>query len=198
MADTIDYAAAVDAAVAREKNSRDAAWADVRPRIGGREFLPLTIRHYLALDAVDSPFIRGGKMPTPEQLCQFLWIIAPEFTTDSGAMLNFANQVGAWPAFDARVKECYDMIENTFMDAPQGSGVDSGPSYVSWVASIIDVLASEYGWKPFEIVEMPLRQIFQLMRAMRKRHDPKAVMFNMLSDRARVAWADSLTKKESK
>ena len=198
MAESIDYNAEVGEALAREKNARDAAWADVRPRIGGREFLPLTIRHYLALDAVDSPFIRGGVMPTPEQLCQFLWVIAPEFSPDSGAMLNFAKAIGAWPSFDARVKECFELVEVTFMDAPQGDGGNAGgPSFVSWVASIVDALGSEYGWKPFEVIDMPLRQIFQLLRAIRRRHDPKAMLFNTLSDRARLAWLESLNRKEA-
>ena len=181
MAESIDYGARIGEALAREKNVRDAAWADVRPRIGGREFLPLTVRHYLALDAVDSPFIRGGAMPTPEQLCQFLWVIAPEFSTDSGAVSNFAKAIGGLP-FDATVKECFELVEVTFMDAPQGGPTDTGPAYVSWVASIVDALGSEYGWKPFEIIDMPLRQIFQLLRSIRRRHDPKAMLFNTLSD----------------
>lgn len=197
MAESIDYNAEVGEALAREKNARDAAWADVRPRIGGREFLPLTIRHYLALDAVDSPFIRGGVMPTPEQLCQFLWVIAPEFSPDPGAMLNFAKAIGGLP-FEATVKECFELVEVTFMDAPQGdSGSGSGPSFVSWVASIVDALGSEYGWKHFEVLDMPLRQVFQLLRAIRRRHDPKAILFNALSDKARLDWLESLNRKES-
>ena len=194
MAESIDYNAAVGEALAREKNARDASWADVRPCIGGREFLPLTIRHYLALDAVDSPFIRGGGMPTPEQLCQFLWVIAPEFSTDSGAMLNFAKAIGGLP-FEATVKECFELVEVTFMDSPQGDGSTSGPSFVSWVASIVDALGSEYGWMPRDIIDMPLRQVFQLLRAIRRRHDPKAMLFNTMSDRARLAWLESLQPK---
>lgn len=194
MAESIDYGARIGEALAREKNARDAAWADVRPRIGGRAFLPLTVRHYLALDAVDSPFIRGGGMPTPEQLCEFLWVIAPEFFTDSGALLEFAKQIGSLP-FDATVKECFDLVEVTFMDAPQGDGPRGEASFVSWVAGIVDAFGSEYGWKPLEVLDMPLRQVFQLLRAMRRRHDPKAIMFNTLSDRARLSWVKSLQTK---
>lgn len=193
MAESIDYGARIGEALAREKNSRDAAWADVRPRIGGREFLPLTVRHYLALDSVDSPFIRGGTLPTPEQLCQFLWVIAPEFSPDAGAMLNFAKAIGGLP-FDATVKECFELVGTTFMDAPQG-GNRNEASFVSWVASIVDAMGSEYGWRPFEVMDLPLRQVFQLLRSIRRRHDPKATMFNPLSDRAKLDWMESLKVK---
>lgn len=190
----IDHGRRIQEALAREKSARDAAWMAVPARICGLECVQMTMRHYLMLDAVDSPFVRGG-LPTPEQLAQFLWIVSPSFTPDEGEALKFAKEIGKLP-FTQAVKESLDYVETTFLDAPQGSGKgDEGPSFYSWVTSLIDALASEYGWHPFEVLEMPLRQVFQLLRAMKKRHDPKCGMINSLSDRAKLDYLESLKKK---
>lgn len=189
----IDHAQVIGAALKREKEARDAAWLDVPAKICGRDFQQITIRHYMMLEAVDSPFVRGV-IPTPEQLAQFLWIISPGFSTDPGEALRFTKGIAELP-FTQAVKESMDLVETTFLDAPQGSGkAEDSTSYYSWVASIIDALASEYGWRPFEIIDLPLRQVFQLLRAMKKRHDPKCGMINNLSDRAKLDYLASLKK----
>ena len=194
MSEEIDYGQRILDAVAREKSLRDAAWLDLPARICGMEFRQMTVRHYLVLDGVDSPFVRGG-IPTPEQLAQFLWIVSPSFTPDEGEALRFTKEIGKLP-FTQAVQESLAYVEQTFLDAPQGAKRDDGsPDYFSWLSSIVDALGSEYGWKPFEIMEMPLRQVFQLLRVIRRRHDPKAVLFNNLSDRAKLDWVQSMKKK---
>jgi hypothetical protein len=52
---------------------------------------------------------------------------------------------------------------------------------------MIDLLASEYGWQDEHILSLPLARLFQYLRRIEKRRDPKAMQFNR-SERLISEW----------
>src|SRR5436190_23240372 len=63
-------------AVQREQFVRDAAFLRLSESVAGFELVPLTLRHYLILRATRNPLLWGG-LPSPNQLFNFLWMLAP-------------------------------------------------------------------------------------------------------------------------
>jgi len=77
------------------------------------------------------------------------------------------------------VREIFAYLARVFQDIPNsnGKGADS-KSYTAPIASMIDLLAHEYGWTDETILRLPLARLFQYMRRIEKRNDPKAMQFN--------------------
>ena len=194
--EVINHAQRIREAETRERTNRDAAWLNLDANICGMKFRQMTVKDYLCLDAVDSPLLLGV-IPSAAELAQFLWVLSPDFSERPEDKKRFCERVGKLPYADT-LAACREFVEKTFLDAPQSDGKASGtPSYYSWITSLVDTLASEYGWTPFEVLELPLRQVFQLVRAIRKRRDPKAALFNPLSDKARCDWLKALNEERT-
>lgn len=66
-------------ALEREALVRDASFLPVTERVAGHELVPMTLRHFLILRVMRSPFLFGGT-PTPEQLGAFLWLLSPHYS----------------------------------------------------------------------------------------------------------------------
>ena len=194
------YAEAVD----RQDLVRDAAFLGVPEILCGLEVSAMTFRHLLWLQMIRSPFV-GLSSLTPETLhldvAAFFKTVAPlpkpSFlgVANKADLKSFMLKVGKLKAPDA-VKGIRDFISENFMDAP-GGGDNSGPSYYSVGASVINRLCSKYGGlnpNPMifpSAIDMPLKSAWQLLKCLKRDENPKAILFNGLSDKVRARWIDS-------
>ena len=157
------------AAVEREQALRDVSFLDLPADICGIEIRQMTARDYLILDGLGSPFVCGGPS-TDFDVVQFLWQLQSRRPL---SQVCFAWRCGRLDG--PVIGKIRDYVDVTFQDAPGGS---DGPRYVGWLASVVDTVASEYGWPEDVIINMPLRRLFQYCKRIRMRLDPNAIMFN--------------------
>lgn len=170
-------------AIRRETEVRDAAFLAAPFRICGVEIAPLTGRAFIALEGLESPFLCGGR-PTPADVAIFLWVLSPKFVPHNSFSRRRFFRACRKIEFEQAVTEISKLVEDAFQDAPGSGGAQSPARYTSWLADLVDILASEYGWSEDSILDLPLARAFQYLRRIRVRCDPKAIMFNGKSDRA--------------
>ena len=157
------------AAVKRENDIRDAAFLDLTTRIGGVEIHQLTPRDLLILDGLDNPLVSGG-VPSPAQLAHFLWLLSPFYVEHSKLRRwKFARSVRKLN-FVTTVQACWKFMDDTFQDSPGGSG-PTGTPFAGWCAYLVDRLSSNYGWSESEILQTPLKKLFQYIKVIRARTD---------------------------
>lgn len=135
-----------------------------------------------------SRFLCGGQ-PMEGDVRNYLWFHSPLFvTTDhpdcqrrrAAALRRFRPSVSTrlrsfirWPAtvdeYCVRVvlavADITRLVEDAFADAPAGGGKPGG-ACASLEAQLIHVFAEHYGWLPERTSHTPLRQLFQILRAM--------------------------------
>lgn len=70
-------------------------------------------------------------------------------------------------------------LARTFATMPGGKGQQSS---IGWVASMVDLLASEYGWPENEILHCPLKRVFQYVASISTRITGKPVAFSSRAD----------------
>ena len=171
-------------AIKRESGSRDASFLSIDATIAGIKIGQLTPERFLLLDGVSSPFVTGGT-PKPEDVALLLWICSNGFsTTDRKARDKFVRGCRK-VSFEKACQDIAAYIKDAFADAPGGRS--GSASYYSWCASMVDIIASEYHWGEREIMQTPLKRLFQYIRAICMRNNPKAIFFNA-ADRVRAEW----------
>lgn len=167
-------------AIEKEQHIRDTSFLELPESLCGFDVSPLTLRQILLLGSTDSPFVVGG-YPTMVSCGGFLCI------------------VGNWKGFkrwrnlkalgrqnpDKVIEAIKQFMAESFQDAPGSSEVD-GVSYYSFAASLIDCFAHEYGWKESDILDAPVKRLFQYIKAISSRRGEK-VLFNP-SDKVRGDW----------
>lgn len=155
------------------------AFIDLNEKICGIEIRQMRPLHLAMLDAARNPFLSeevdiepGEAMP---HLVIFLWALSSEFQPgECSAKSNFIKRCRKLKYQEA-VDAIRKYIEDTFQDSPPEC--KAGASYTSWVASIVDLLASEYGWNEEAIFQIPMKRIFQYVRRIEIRNGSK-MMFN--------------------
>lgn len=181
-----------EAAVAKETLLREAAFLPVTETVNGVECLPFTPLHFAILEAVNSPFVKGGQ-PTHADIAQFLWCVSPRYKQQD--RWAFYWTIRSFRALDytATLRSIYDYIEEAFADAP-GSKGEVSVSYFSASASIVDLIASEYHWKEADIIRLPFKRLFQYFRCIQRRHTDKPIFFNA-SDLVLSDWQEKELEK---
>ena len=167
-------------AVKRESDIRDVSFLDLTTTICGIEIRQMTPLDMMVLDGVGNPLMYG-RIPSPVQLSFFLWKLSPKFRNNAPfRRFIFASQV-EWGIrgvnLPLAVAECRKYIADTFQDAPAGPEEQSTP-YAGWCAHIVNNIASSYGWSEAEILNTPLKRLFQYLRCIRRNNNPNAPMFN--------------------
>ena len=121
----------------------------------------------------------------------YLWICSTEYSEQPGFLRDWRRDRMARRSrkvnWSESVKAIQDHLRDAFMDAPGATGNDS-PSYASWVATIVHILASEYGWTEEYILNKPLSALFQYLRCIQKSKDSDATFMNGISDKVRGEW----------
>jgi hypothetical protein len=169
-----------------EQANRESAFLAVTPPICGVPIQHMSLRHWMQLIGCKNRFIRGER-PEASDVAMFLWFLSPEYSTDVDARSKFIAERVRPLDFLGVTREIYAYLNRVFQDIPQGDGSAAGKNYTAAVASIVDLLASEYGWTDEHILTMPIARVFQYLRRIEKRRDPKAIQFNR-SERLVSEW----------
>lgn len=177
----------------RDGSQWDAAWLGLNESICGIEVKPYTPRHDLILgwNGMRSPFL-GGDWPErgtgiAEAALQFMWVVSPIFPNCTQLeRMKFNRKVGKFLDSKNLFAEIALYVEGAFADAPTASKAGRRDFY-SWFAGACDLFASEYGWTPQQLIDMPMKQIFQLAKSMRERKNPDCHLFSQ-SDRIIGEW----------
>lgn len=179
-------------AVKRENDVRDASFLDLTTNICGVEIRQMTPRDLIILDGIGNPLV-SGRIPTVEQLAQFLWLLSPKFKLNSkwaqwrfGASIRNLNYIEA-------VQACHKYLNETFQDSPASSGRHTMP-YASWCAHLIVDLGSPADAQ--KILNTPLRQLFQFRNVIRRRNDPDCPMHNP-SDKVKGDYIRLMNARQS-
>jgi hypothetical protein len=174
-------------AIEKEQHVRDTSFLELPESVCGFDVKPLTLRHVLTLGAVGSPFMRGGH-PMPHDIGAFLIVVADWKGFKRWCCLRKLGRV----AFRDAVESVDSFVKESFQDAP-ASGAAESVSYYSFAASIVDVFGREYGWSEAETLDVPLKRLFQYLKAIARRNG-ETVFFNP-SDRVRGQWMDTVNKQ---
>lgn len=182
-----------EAAVERETLAREAAFLPVTETVNGIECLPLTPLHFAMLEAVKSPFIKGG-VPSPVDIALFLWAVSPRYSKSSRWIFYWTIKSFRKLDYADTLKAIHSYIEEAFADAPGSKTDNHSASYFSASASIVDLLAFEYKWREEEIMRVPFKRLFQYFRCIQRRTVDKPIFFNA-SDLILSEWQDKETEK---
>lgn len=174
-----DYWQLYQEALAAERAARLHVYLPINEKLGPFEVRHMTLLDHVRLSEAGNPFVAGGVID-PDAVWQLCWNqSAKGKTTDRGPrrwifMLRFLLHRG----YLELVNDCRRFVRESMMDLPKSAGGPSSKPYMSWMANIIDIIASEYGWSRQEIINMPLRELGQYLKAIRRRKDSKAPLFN--------------------
>lgn len=127
----------------------------------------MSLRDYFVLHGIGSPFIHTKDF-TPEDIAIFLWVMSPEYVPCKLAKNDFFKKAIKVKIIDA-VDEITKFLEMTFADADT-SEHEEVSKFANFLTYQIDLLAKEYGWRLDYILELPLRQLFQLNSAIGERY----------------------------
>lgn len=187
---TLDQIPGYLEAVEKETDARDLAFLDLTTTVCGVELVPMTMLRYARLSGVGSPFLSGGA-PDMQDVMLFLWGMSADYSSDvskRGAFMAKVFSTGKAPELEAATVEIMRFIETAFQDAPGSSSTSQGrsPSYTSWIASYVDMIASAYHWTEETILSLPLSRLWQYVRRIEMRLGQRT--FWNPSDKVRGEW----------
>jgi len=163
---------------------RDAAFLDAPLTLCGLPVRLMTARHLAILTHCGNGFVTAGEIK-PEHIPQLLWVLSPKFECGNAKrMADVSIAISNLP-FAKCVREIEAYLDDMFLDSPPSEG-KPGESYNSWLASIVDLLAREYGWRQDEILNLPLPCVFQYVRIIRVRNGDDGPQFNRLTDKVKA------------
>ena len=165
-----EYRPKLDAA--KEADRRDVQLSMVcAPEFIGKSWvMPMTLGRLLFLDAINHPFLTG--QPTDRNgVLDFLWIMSPQFSPGNRKAAKKFFRRYWFKEIDAGPLREY--LAEEFAD--EGTSKEPDPT---WIAQLVDVIASEYGWSEREIFDIPLKRIFRYSEAIvARRSDSKTINF---------------------
>lgn len=193
-------------AVARERFIRDTSFLDLTKRIGRFEVKQMTLGHYVTLSTLRNPLI-AMQVPDDYELAYFLWLLSPEWRPGSDPKRFYKRCWFLKPArpplirslipfakrkHERRKEELAQTISaailfvcDSFCDCPSSAGPEK-PQYYSTAAAWIDLIAREYGWSARDILDTPMRCLFQYHKAIIK-HNSNDPLCNP-SDACKDRW----------
>ena len=129
-------------------------------RLGELPAVPLTIERYLLLQ--QAGVFEGRNDLTVNPVLLFLWIVSPDFKAcpTAGKAFFKANEKLDLVTHAQAVADYLGRMFQLMPAGKKGSG-ESGGGSSDWVASIVDLIASEYGWQEADILTIPLPRLFQ-------------------------------------
>ena len=188
-------------AIETERTAREVAFLCAPDSICGVLIAPLTIHRFTVLDAIKSPFVAGGEISHVD-VARFVWILSPKFS-EKNDWLTRIRRDSCYRAcrginFGEACAKIESIIADSFADTLGGKPAgQNDASYYSWIAAIVDTLASEYGWNEEQILNIPLTRVWQYLRIIKLRTSVKnEPMFNR-SDKVRGAWLAAQNKSQN-
>lgn len=170
-------------AIEREQAVREFAFIDAPRDICGVDVLPLTPRNLLLLYRARSPFVCGGPVDAAD-IALALWTLSADRAA-GGRRWRFIRRCRKLP-YEATASALTEFIADSLQDTPGGAS-SGGPEYVSWVAAIVHVVASAYGWAEAAILDCPLPRLLQYVNQITHDANPARPRFNP-SDQLVSRW----------
>jgi hypothetical protein len=194
-------------AIARERLIRDAAFLTVDRKlltesIAGFEVHMMNLRHYTALRIAKNPFVLRGE-PGVAHLIQFIWTVSVDYrpsrkhyvkwVKNSGLIDPAPPRIRHWSLLNRwanRMSECltlqveaakgvHQYLSETFQDRPPvKAGEGFNESFYSDACFWSATLAREYGVPLMDVLEMPLKQIFQYLKEIKDHHGKRDTLTN--------------------
>ena len=191
-----------DLAEAKEKDREEQTllFLDITLEVCGFEIAPLTIRRYLILEQLKSPFLLGGDIiPTKQDLINFLWVMNPNFRMGMKYGRSFARRnffkLFRWHkvAYEVAVLLAEAMEKSQL---PTG-GDESQELDKNWVATLVDAAASQYGWAENDILDLPLTRVFAYVQAVGRRlgAEESSVAWSKHADKVRHEYLKATMEK---
>lgn len=191
------------AALDWERDHREMAFLGVVAPICGVPVQPLSLRRLGFLLQGKSAFFFNGVLDEVA-VAQFLWLVSDRFKPgDLDARAIFIaseTTIGALLELDAAGEAIREYLDAAFNDAPAAqAGPASGDDepITCFAASLVHVIASEYGWSLDAILDAPLASLYQLMRKIALEYNPKALFISRRSRKAKGDWLRSLRACEA-
>lgn len=203
------FSAAVQNAAFREVRSRENAWLDLPHDICGFKIRIMTVRDYVILDRMESPFL-FRVVPSIHQLTMFLWVLSPRFPkwnawpgiVQHWAAYRHARRV-KWlfgqnvpESSEAACKACFDYIDEMFSDAPPYVNRNGGESSLCYLTHWFDIVMSEYPYSEDDVWRMQIPKLFQLISAISHRNNPNMPRFNKGPDAVKAKLLRGLREKQ--
>jgi len=147
------------------------------------ELMPLTLRQFLELEFAENRIIE--KVPYVDDLVHLLWLVRPK--SEKRSIKSFARFVEG-SLTPVRRNEIIAWFNVQFNDMPQNGGSTHVNEFDSgvWLCTLIDTIASEYGWSMDSILDMPMASAFQLFQRIIKRNNPKYSLRNGITQDAKA------------
>ena len=183
-----EYEPRIQAAKAADNRDRHRFFSNLlEETIGDFPAVILTHARYLlvSLDGIFEDAEDDPRIP----VLRFLWIVSPEFAPDPEKAMEFIRKNRK---FDPTP---YPMHIQKYMDdafayaPPQKAANSSGQvTPKEWVSSIVDTIASEYGWAERDVLTLPLPRLFLYLRRIRVRLGLDSVDFSSEADRLQAEF----------
>jgi hypothetical protein len=203
--------------VERERIARDAAFLPVREFISVFEVWPMNLRHYVALRTVHNPLLFGIIPQHIEHVAQFLWTVSVDYRPSRDAQVEWFNRSGliepkeprlrtrlAMARRECQMRDCGALqarvirdsqryVADALADRPPRQAA-SGKSYYSDACFWCAMMGREYGTSIAEVMEMPLKQLFQFLKEI-KEHNGKRDSLSNPSDAVIATWQAQQQKR---
>jgi len=159
----------------QEQANRDLAFLDFPIPLCGVIVRQFCLKHLVLLGNCGNRFITNEGAPQPEDVAQFLWIVSKDYSLDAKARHKFVKGLGDLKYVQS-VKDISEYLKSAFQDAPAGGA--GGKQYTADCAWLVEIMAHSYGWDDEATMQKPVARLFQYLRLIQRRNDPKAILFN--------------------
>jgi hypothetical protein len=156
----------------------------------GYKVAPMSFRHLILYLLSSDPWICGG-IPDEFDLARFLWIATDRYKVKD-SLRSFLEELQKRGITEKDFTEVSEYVEECLQDSPAGSGEEPGSEYASFGAHVIDRLASQYGWTRAEVVEVPVRLLFQLLAICKHRESGEKPVHISRADKVRGEYLKEL------
>lgn len=182
------YAEKYKQSVINEQLIRDSSFLTDFEFIGNVKVKSLTPKLLNVLSVAKSPFVIGGQLDEAITL-SFLALISYEKVTNID---KFYKEVVVTNSMDKVLEDIGTYLDSSFQDTISGGeSTEKHAPYYSGYAALVDMLAKEYGWTEEMIMNIPYKRLFQYLRVITKRNDPKAIFHNQ-SDKVKTEMLQKL------
>lgn len=186
-----EYAPRIAAARKRDNEGKDGAFlAYDEDRIGEFPAVLLTPKRYLLLSGVGA---FGGAEAESMMVLRFLWIVSPDFKPSRISAKLFLWKHRKTDPVEL-LPEIQKYMARTFSNMPGSKSQGEGSA---WVASMVDLLASEYGWTEKAILDCPLQHIFQYVSMIKARATRQPIEFSSEADRLQAEFMEKANAPEA-
>lgn len=155
----------------------------------------LTLRMFVQLCAVRSPFLIGRRNVEAEDIAILLWRLSPRYDMRDDkrwlwlrfrrrdARKEFMRSIQKFP-FRATLRACNRYLDRMLIDAPPSSDTKTRVQIdTSFAATMVHQIAQNYGWSDDQILDLPIPRLFQYMRKIHRNIDNDLAYFNPIRDK---------------